>query len=168
MQQVLSCCTVKKTMTLQDMILKGFDNECRKFIKNIYEEAGVTIHLFSSPKKLEKGSNGKMTLTIETKDGKEETLADVDQVLFATGRKPNTKDLGLESADVELDEKGGVKVSHHKALPGSRGIFGSSLVLPFTSSERDDCERAVTSRSVNQNIRQGTVNVFRYRGLCWS
>ena len=50
------------------------------------------------PKKLEKDSNGKLTLTTETKDGKEETLADVDQVLFATGRKPNTKDLGLESA----------------------------------------------------------------------
>ena len=92
------------------MILKGFDNECRKFIKNIYEESGVTIHLFSSPKKLEKGSNGKLTLTTETKDGKEETLADVDQVLFATGRKPNTKDLGLETAEVELDDKGGVKV----------------------------------------------------------
>ena len=98
------------TSSLQDMILKGFDNECRKFIKNIYEESGVTIHLFSSPKKLEKGSNGNLTLTTETKDGKEEILADVDQVLFATGRKPNTKDLGLETAEVELDDKGGVKV----------------------------------------------------------
>lgn len=92
------------------MILKGFDLECRKFIKKIYEEMGVTIHMFTSPTKLEKDSNGKITLTTETKDGKEETLADVDQVLFATGRKPNTKDIGLEKAGVELDDKGGVKV----------------------------------------------------------
>ncbi len=103
---------------LQDMILKGFDNECRKFIKNIYEEAGVTIHMFSSPKKLEKDSNGKLTLTFDTKEKEDETLADVDEVLFATGRKPNTKDLGLESAEVELDDKGGVKVSFFKSLGG--------------------------------------------------
>ena len=95
---------------LQDMILKGFDNEARKFIAKIYEDMGVNIHLFTSPKKIEKSSAGKLTVTVETKDGKESTLADVDQVLFATGRKANTKELGLESADVELDDKGGVKV----------------------------------------------------------
>ena len=31
-------------------------------------------------------------------------------MLFATGRVPNTEDLGLESAGVELDDKGAVKV----------------------------------------------------------
>ena len=70
---------------------------------------GVTVHLNTSPTKLEKGSDGKIKLTVKTKDGKDE-LGGIDQVLFATGRKPNTKGLGLDEIGVELDDKGGVKV----------------------------------------------------------
>jgi len=35
---------------------------------------------------------------------------EVDQLLFATGRRPNIEDLGLEAAGVELGEKGQIKV----------------------------------------------------------
>ena len=35
---------------------------------------------------------------------------EVDCVMFATGRVPNTENLGLEAAGVELTEKGAVKV----------------------------------------------------------
>jgi glutathione reductase (NADPH) len=98
---------------MQDMILKGFDMECRKFIAKVFEASGVTIHLFTSPTKIKKDSNGKLTLTSESKDGEETSLPEVDQILFATGRKPNTKGIGLESAGVELDEQGGVKVTNN-------------------------------------------------------
>ena len=101
---------------MQDKILKGFDDEARQFIRKVYEDQGVTIHMHTSPKKVEKGSNGKLTVTTETKDGKEEVLSDVDEILFATGRKPNTKGLGLEEAGVDLDDKGGVKVGASSIL----------------------------------------------------
>src|SRR4029079_44166 len=35
---------------------------------------------------------------------------EADQVLFATGRSPNTPGLGLEAAGVEVGEKGQIKV----------------------------------------------------------
>jgi len=35
---------------------------------------------------------------------------EVDQLLFATGRRPNIENLGLEAAGVELGEKGQIKV----------------------------------------------------------
>ena len=70
------------------------------------------MHLNMSPTMLEKGSDGKIKLTAETKDGEEE-LVGIDQVLFATGRKPNTKGLGLDEIGVELDDKGGVKVGSY-------------------------------------------------------
>jgi glutathione reductase (NADPH) len=41
-----------------------------------------------------------------------ETL-DVDQVLYATGRIPNTRDMGLEAAGVDLDRKGIIRVDGH-------------------------------------------------------
>ena len=99
------------------MILKGFDNECRKFMAKTFEAKGVTIHLHTSPTKIEKDSAGKLTLSSKTKDGEENSLAEVDQVLFATGRKPKTKGIGLEKAGVELDDQGGVKVSCPDSLP---------------------------------------------------
>src|SRR3546814_9624444 len=33
-----------------------------------------------------------------------------DMLLFATGRRPHTENLGLETADVALDAKGAIKV----------------------------------------------------------
>jgi len=44
-----------------------------------------------------------------------EKLAELyDRVLVAVGRVPNSSDLGLENTQVELDEKGFVKVNHHQ------------------------------------------------------
>lgn len=77
----------------------------------MYQDQGIKLHLFTSPTKLERGADGKIMLALETKDGKKESLEGLDQVLFATGRKPNTKNMGLEELGVELDSKGGVKVT---------------------------------------------------------
>lgn len=38
---------------------------------------------------------------------------DVDLVLIATGRKPNTEGLGLDAAGVEIDDKGAIKVDEY-------------------------------------------------------
>lgn len=38
-------------------------------------------------------------------------VAGVCQVLMATGRKPKTQNIGLEDIGVELDDKGGLKVT---------------------------------------------------------
>jgi glutathione reductase (NADPH) len=39
------------------------------------------------------------------------TVAGLCQVLMATGRKPKTQNIGLEDIGVELDDKGGLKVT---------------------------------------------------------
>ena len=44
-------------------------------------------------------------------DGREHEL-EVDQVLVATGRRPNTAELGLDAAGVDIDGKGSVVVDH--------------------------------------------------------
>ncbi len=52
-----------------------------------------------------------VSVTIE-KDGKTKTVSG-DALLVATGRKPNTKDLGLETTGVEVDDRGFVKVDDY-------------------------------------------------------
>jgi glutathione reductase (NADPH) len=56
------------------------------------------------PKRIEKRADG---LAVTFSNGANEVF---DQVLVATGRAPNTRNLGLETIGVELDQKGAVRV----------------------------------------------------------
>jgi dihydrolipoamide dehydrogenase len=61
-------------------------------------------------------------LTLTTKEGKQEEL-EVEKLLVAVGRKPNTDKIGLENTKVELD-RGFIKVDQHQqtAEPGVYAI----------------------------------------------
>ncbi|UOM33648.1 glutathione-disulfide reductase [Acuticoccus sp. I52.16.1] len=87
-------------------ILRGFDDEIRACVRAEMEKRGVKFEFDTIFSKLEKGADG---ITATLSNGK--TLA-ADQVLFATGRRPATEGLGLETAGVELDGVGAVKVNH--------------------------------------------------------
>ncbi len=50
-------------------------------------------------------------LSIEHRGGRREIS--VDEVLVATGRRPNTDGMGLEKAGIELTERGAIKVDEH-------------------------------------------------------
>jgi mercuric reductase len=56
-----------------------------------------------------------------------ERRLEVDQVLVATGRRPNTAGLGLEKAGVELTERGALKVDEHLRTTNPR-IWGAGDV----------------------------------------
>ena len=61
-----------------------------------YKVAGLNIHASFSPSKIVKGPDGKLTLHAESKQGEKLALEGLDHVLMATGRAPNTRNLGLE------------------------------------------------------------------------
>ena len=61
-----------------------------------YKQAGINMALNTSPTKIEKGSDGKLTVTAEPKDGEPYTVGGFDIVMMATGRAPSTKNIGLE------------------------------------------------------------------------
>lgn len=52
-----------------------------------------------------------MTVSLEKKDGSGKEDVSVDVVLVSVGRRPYTKDLGLESVGIVLDDKGRVPVN---------------------------------------------------------
>ena len=65
---------------------------------------GIDLLFNSDIAKIEENSNG-YTLTLANGDTRE-----TDLVMYATGRKPYTADLGLEQAGVKLSESGAVVV----------------------------------------------------------
>ena len=69
-----------------------------------YELHGLNLHPEATPTEIKKGPDGKLTLISESKQHGKVVLEGLDQVLLATGRKPNTRNLGCEEVmDFSVD-----------------------------------------------------------------
>jgi len=88
-----------------DTVLRGFDNDVRSLLTQEMRKKGIDLRSETFIRDIEKRADG--TLSLLTTMG--DTL-DADAVLYATGRVPNTRGLGLAEAGVELNERGAVKV----------------------------------------------------------
>lgn len=85
-------------------ILRGFDEEARGLLAEEIEARGVDIHCGTNVLEMEKRDGG---VWVKATNGTEDIY---DQVLFATGRDPNTGGLGLEEAGVETGRRGEIVV----------------------------------------------------------
>lgn len=88
-------------------ILRGFDEEARGLIADEMIQNGVNLHLGTNIVELEEGEGG---YRVKATNGSEATF---DKVMFATGRAPNTTDMGLEEAGVTLGRKGEIIVDDY-------------------------------------------------------
>lgn len=70
--------------------------ECRKHVEAEYRRQGIHMYATYCPQKVVKEDDGSLTVTAKNGDDKEMAIKGVDCVLMATGRKPNTKGIGLE------------------------------------------------------------------------
>ena len=57
---------------------------------------GLNIHSQSTPTRIEKQSDGSLTLHVKKKDGQEEAIEGLETILMATGRSPNTQNMNLD------------------------------------------------------------------------
>ena len=83
-------------LVAQPQPLRGFDEECREFITEQYGQRGINLHPGATPEKIVKNEDGSLTLHLKQKSGGSVVLEGLDQVLMATGRKPNTGKLDLQ------------------------------------------------------------------------
>jgi len=86
----------------KDHFLGSFDAMLREALMEEMIEAGVNIMPRINVERIEKQSNGRLTLHCASGM----TLADYDAVVYAIGRQPNTTPLNLELAGVKTDESG--------------------------------------------------------------
>jgi glutathione reductase (NADPH) len=85
-------------------VLRGFDCDMRAGVRDALSQSGVDLYFGVQPTKIEKSPAGyHVTLT-------KGAQIKADQALIATGRRPNTKGLGLENAGVAVDSLGAIKV----------------------------------------------------------
>jgi len=87
-----------------DAVLRGFDSDVRRVVSSELRNKGIDLRLESDVGQIEKLDEG---LRVELRDGE---FLDVDQVLYATGRVPNVRGLGLPEVGVEVRADGRVVV----------------------------------------------------------
>ncbi|KAF5534484.1 glutathione reductase [Fusarium napiforme] len=97
-----------------DTFLRNFDPMIQESVTKEYERLGVKLHKRSQASKVEKDSNGKLTITYKDDEGNESVVSDVDNLIWAIGRTPETKGIGLEEAGVKLGEKGHILVDEYQ------------------------------------------------------
>jgi pyruvate/2-oxoglutarate dehydrogenase complex dihydrolipoamide dehydrogenase (E3) component len=92
----------------RSQILPNEDLDIATELQKALEADGVEFRLDSNPIRVEK-SAGQIALTVDA-SGRSETITG-SHLLAATGRRPNTDDLGLDKAGVELDDHGYIRVN---------------------------------------------------------
>ena len=90
-------------------ILRGFDGEVRGHVADEMIRKGVNLHLGTDVVEIKKRDDG---LHVTCTNG---SVKVVDEVVYATGRVPNTEGMGLEEAGVKLGRKGEVMVDRFSA-----------------------------------------------------
>ena len=98
-------------------MLDSFDGELVAQLAEDYRQAGVHVRLSTSVAAVERASDG--FVVVDGAGGREGPF---DQVVFATGRAPNTADLGLQAAGVACDARGHVVVDDGQAT-SAPGVF---------------------------------------------
>ena len=74
--------------------MRGFDNEVRDHVADEMRNKGIDLQVNMDVTSLEKVDGG---IKVTNKDG---ATFEVDQVIYATGRVPNTAGLGLDDVGV--------------------------------------------------------------------
>ena len=124
-------------LNLADDILLNQDDDVANAVKENYESLGVKIINNASTKEFVEESD---KVIVKYEQAGQEKQIEASDVLVAIGRRPNTDDLKLENAGVEVDERGFIKVNKNLQT-NKENIFALGDInggMQFTYISLDD------------------------------
>ncbi len=132
-----------------DALLGREDPEIADAMRDILREDGIDLRFRTEARRVSRSADG-ITLELSGPDGPAGTL-DASHLLVATGRTPNTDDLGLEAAGIETDRRGYVTVNERLEtnVPGVFALGDVKGGPAFTHISYDDF------RIVRDNLLKG-------------
>jgi glutathione reductase (NADPH) len=84
--------------------LRGFDEDLRTRVAAALQDGGITLHPGAVPRRIERAGDRLLLVAAD------ERIRDFPWVLNATGRRPNTEGLGLETVGLAPDARGALPV----------------------------------------------------------
>lgn len=88
-----------------EQILRGFDDDIRNHLAEEIQKKGIRLLTDTDITNIEK-SNSVLTLQLNNGDS-----LSTGEVMYATGRTPNSNDIGLEAVGIKLGKKGEIVVN---------------------------------------------------------
>jgi mercury(II) reductase len=122
--QMFARAGVKVTIAARRRLLPDAEPEISHALTRYFSDEGITVHDGLSYKEIRHTPEG-VALSVMV-GGRTETLT-AEQVLIATGRKPNTEGLGLKEAGVELLANGGINIDD-RMQTSKRGVYAAGDV----------------------------------------
>ncbi len=124
-----------------DQVLSGTDKECVDIVARKLKKKGVEILLKAKAKDFKKIAGKKPTaeLTVELHGGELKKIT-ADWILVTVGRKPRSKNLGLEKIGVKVSERGFIEVNNHletacKGVYAIGDVIGGAMLAHKASKE---------------------------------
>lgn len=115
-----------------DRLLPFLNDNVGDLIGERFTAEGIDVRSGVGVTNVEENADGSYTLSFGEGDAAGSVI--VDQILAATGRAPNTRDIGLEEAGVEVDKRGLVVVNDRLQTSNPHIYAGGDVVgkMPFT------------------------------------
>ena len=117
-----------------DHLLSREDHDVSEALEGVFADEGITLRLGSPVRTVGQDEKG-LVVTLASR-----RKVRGSHLLVATGRRPNTDDLGCDAAGVTLDERGFIQVDDHYCT-SAEGVYAVGDVTggpQFTHSSWDD------------------------------
>ncbi|MEK9736501.1 MAG: NAD(P)H-quinone dehydrogenase [Candidatus Nanopelagicales bacterium] len=102
----------------RERVLPGEDPDAAQVIEEVFADRGMTVLSRSRAVAARRTESG---VTVELQDG---TVVEGSHVLMAVGSLPNTEDMGLAEAGVEVDDRGFIVVDRVSRTT-ARGVYAA-------------------------------------------
>lgn len=122
-----------------DRLIGREDPDVSQAIREILETEGITVRTGAECISVSHHKEG-VAVAVNCTDGEPEIVG--SDILLATGRRPNTDDLGLDKAGIAVDERGYIKVADDLStnIPGIWALGDCNGKGAFTHTAYNDFE----------------------------
>ncbi len=155
---------------LTEGLLPGVDRDLVLPLHKRLEKLFDKIYLKTKVAKLEETPKGiKATIEGEEVTEKEPVF---ERVLVSVGRRPNSRDLGLDKAGVEIDEKGFIKVDERRRTTAERiyaigDVAGEPMLAHKASYEGKIAVEVIAGEPAVYDVRAVPAIVFTDPEVAW-
>jgi NAD(P)H dehydrogenase (quinone) len=113
----------------RDQVLPGEDQDAARVLEKVFKRGGMTVLSKARADKVETTKDG---VTVTLSDGR---TVDGSHCLMAVGSIPNTADIGLAEAGVELTEQGHIRVNRvaRTSVPNIYAVGDCTNFFPLAS-----------------------------------
>ena len=147
-----------------DHITPGMDKEISNEFMKILKKQGIKFNMQNKVESIRNNKSGAVVSTVD-KDGNKNNF-ECDVVLISVGRKPNTKDLNLETIGITLDEKKRIKTDKiFKTNIENIYAIGDVISGPMLAHKAEDEGIAVAENIAGQS---GHVNYDTIPGVIYT